>query len=289
MFFGQSLFAKDSGDSIGVRCPGLISSVPITIVRSGDSWQPRELSLNDKGKWQRAPAEKASDRSLQIETARAGDWPTIRRIVIAALPDLPFLKPLRESHVDAGFRKYFAEFWIGPYQELVPEWTFVIRDPASDRVVGYLVGAPDTKKFEANKKLTHNKKLLEDARAGVYGPASESALMREHQDSAQRGLELEGIRNKFAREVWDRVEREYPAHLHMNMDPDFKEGGLGSAVLEEYLQRLRSSGVPGVLLGCSSRAYGFYEKLGFHIVDKVEAGTGGDGKKLYSYILGKKL
>ena len=36
----------------------------------------------------------------------------------------------------------FAELWIGPYQRLVPDWTYVAE--VDGRVVGYLTGCPDT-------------------------------------------------------------------------------------------------------------------------------------------------
>jgi len=39
----------------------------------------------------------------------------------------------------------FAELWIGPYQRLVPEWTYVAE--MDGRMVGYLTGCPDTAAF----------------------------------------------------------------------------------------------------------------------------------------------
>ena len=69
----------------------------------------------------------------------------------------------------------------------------------------------------------------------------------------------------------------FPAHLHINIHPDWQGRGLGSRLMASYLEALRGLGVPGVFLETSSRnskALPFYEKLGFRLMEAHEPQTG---------------
>ncbi len=60
----------------------------------------------------------------------------------------------------------------------------------------------------------------------------------------------------------------YPAHLHVNLLEAARGAGLGRALLEAFLERLRAEGVPGVQLSTTDRnavAVGLYGRLGFEL------------------------
>ncbi|MFH1539313.1 MAG: GNAT family N-acetyltransferase [bacterium] len=58
----------------------------------------------------------------------------------------------------------------------------------------------------------------------------------------------------------------YPAHLHINLLPGYRRGGIGGRLMDIYFRYLRKNGVPGLHLGTSTlhrRGIPFYDKLGF--------------------------
>ncbi len=57
----------------------------------------------------------------------------------------------------------------------------------------------------------------------------------------------------------------YPVHLHMNCHPDFRGQGVGGALIEHLVRKLKEKNTPGVHLVTSPglRNVGFYTKNGF--------------------------
>ncbi len=61
----------------------------------------------------------------------------------------------------------------------------------------------------------------------------------------------------------------YPAHLHVNIDKQFRGYGVGGRLIEAYLEQLYSLGIYGVYLHTTSHneaACHLYEKLGFQLL-----------------------
>ena len=76
--------------------------------------------------------------------------------------------------------------------------------------------------------------------------------------------------------------QDYPAHLHIDLLPHAQGQGWGRRMIETFLERLRTLGVPAVHLGVgrrNTRAIHFYERVGFQ---RVFEGDGwiGYGMKL---------
>lgn len=59
--------------------------------------------------------------------------------------------------------------------------------------------------------------------------------------------------------------RQYPAHLHINVDTDWRNRGIGSLLIEAFCTHARTAGSPGVhvVTGAPSRNVGFYQRSGF--------------------------
>jgi ribosomal protein S18 acetylase RimI-like enzyme len=58
----------------------------------------------------------------------------------------------------------------------------------------------------------------------------------------------------------------WPAHLHIDLLPEARRGGVGAALMRAWLARLQSLGVPGchlVTLHENRTAVAFFERLGF--------------------------
>jgi ribosomal protein S18 acetylase RimI-like enzyme len=63
---------------------------------------------------------------------------------------------------------------------------------------------------------------------------------------------------------------QYPAHLHINIDPLWRSQGFGRRLMEAYLARLQTLDVPGVHLhttNLNAAACSLYERLGFILLD----------------------
>ena len=57
----------------------------------------------------------------------------------------------------------------------------------------------------------------------------------------------------------------FPAHLHINLAPVWRGGGLGGRLIEAFVDQLRGSGVPGlhVVTAADARNVKFYRNRGF--------------------------
>lgn len=65
---------------------------------------------------------------------------------------------------------------------------------------------------------------------------------------------------------------DYPAHLHIALAPQAQGKGAGRALMDTYLEALRSAEVPSVHLSMSASNTGaraFYDRLGFHQIARL--------------------
>lgn len=57
----------------------------------------------------------------------------------------------------------------------------------------------------------------------------------------------------------------YPAHLHINLDPAWRNQGVGARLVDAFAQRAARAGTAGVhvVTGATARNVGFYRRCGF--------------------------
>ncbi len=63
---------------------------------------------------------------------------------------------------------------------------------------------------------------------------------------------------------------EYPAHLHIDIDPSFQRMGLGTALVDALCIILKEKRIKGLMLGVDRsnvKGVAFYEKYGFYKLD----------------------
>ena len=150
----------------------------------------------------------------------------------------------------------FERIWIEPYRLLSPQWSYVAL--ADQRVVGYLTGCPDTLRFARNSFVRCALPLLAQIVFGRYrGDPYGKRFARQ-----TLWLETSAVRS-FPRPIRRRLLRQFPAHLHMNVDADFRRGGIGTRLVERYVEDLRQRRVGGVHLFCGAAPVPFYAGLGF--------------------------
>lgn len=89
--------------------------------------------------------------------------------------------------------------------------------------------------------------------------------------------------------VWRDLTRQFPAHLHVNLAPQYRGSGAGSALVARFVAEAADGGAPGVHVVTSrgARNVRFYERNGF-----TEHGAFGAGARevvLLARKLGRSL
>jgi ribosomal protein S18 acetylase RimI-like enzyme len=151
-----------------------------------------------------------------------------------------------------------GHIYAAPYLALSPELAFVVED--AEGVAGYIVGARDTRAFDA---------LLEDGwwpklRAQYADPTGTDPA---GWSADQRRMWL--IHHPYR--TPEKVVDGFPSHLHINLLPRLQGQGAGKRLMDTLLKALRRQGSPGVHLGtgdANRRARRFYEIYGFQTLPR---------------------
>lgn len=136
------------------------------------------------------------------------------------------------------------------YIEVEPQNCFVAVDE-NDEPVGYIYGAIDYDNYQRDfepyiKKIAsiNNRQYLADAMTEMY----DHAIFR----------------------------MDYPAHLHIDILPDFQSKGIGSKLIEAFCNNIKAQGSNGVMLIVGSDNTGarrFYERNGFILLQDIKTGA----------------
>lgn len=150
-------------------------------------------------------------------------------------------------------RHLLGAIYAAPYGRFAPDLAFVVEDQG--QVAGYIVGAADTRDFEA---LLEDRwwPMLRAAHADPQGVPWAERTPDQH---------LERLFHK-PNAVPHPVAAAYPAHLHINLLPHLQGQGMGQRLIDTHLAALKAAGSPAVHLGVSqanTRAQRFYDIYGF--------------------------
>jgi GNAT superfamily N-acetyltransferase len=157
---------------------------------------------------------------------------------------------------------FFGRLWVEPYKTIFPQWTYVAE--TKNVIVGYLTGCPDTNGFTRVKLSKFSVPLLADVIRGRY------AGNRDVWRFAKQILRLEKTPERiFPRALVVKLWQNYPAHLHMNVEADWRGSGIGTKLAEQFFTDLGAAGIPGVHLYCGAAPLKFYEKQGFKNLAEV--------------------
>jgi GNAT superfamily N-acetyltransferase len=157
----------------------------------------------------------------------------------------------------------FSRIWIEPYEKLLPEWSYAAESGA--RVVGYLTGCPDSRRFYRAKAWRMTLPLLLAIAWGRYRHVAGAGAF------AKQALGLRpGVESYFSRPLRRDLTLGYPAHLHINIDVAHRGRGVGRRLIDSYFADLRDQGVPGVHIFCGAGPVPFYRKQGFQVLESAD-------------------
>lgn len=87
---------------------------------------------------------------------------------------------------------------------------------------------------------------------------------------------------KYSTRLQKKYKEEYPAHLHIDVLPEYQRMGLGHQLVDALCAHLKSKGIRGIMLTASAsnkKGVPFYNKYGFTMLEK-KAGEVAFGIKL---------
>lgn len=148
--------------------------------------------------------------------------------------------PEEAPDVDTG--RFIHYTFCNYYIEKEPENCFVVDD--GGKAVGYIICAENFDKF---------KKVFDEE----YLPLTEQ-FGEDRYEWAYTAYNAQG-----------EFKNDYPAHLHIDILPEYQRMGMGGKLVEALCDHLSEKGVKGVCLTCgprNERAKNFYKKYGFELL-----------------------
>ena len=165
----------------------------------------------------------------------------------------------------------FADALTVYFTDYEPESCFVAE--CENMVIGYLLGAKDVLRME---KISAGKIVLplfvKALRRGVFfHKRNVKFLFR---------MFLSLVKGEFKAPNFS---KDYPATLHINIIKEYRAGGIGSKLINAYLNYLKEQVVKGVHLATmSDKASQFFKKHNFQLLFRGE-------RSYFRYFLGKNI
>lgn len=181
---------------------------------------------------------------VEIRALRPNDLDDLYRICLATAA---------EGAAAYRDRKLVGHVYAAPYAVLSPGSVFVVED--AQGVGGYIVGAPDTRDFEARLEAEWWPGLRE-----LYSDPSDATRAEWSPD------QLMIYRIHHPAHTPEKIVERYPSHLHINLLPRLRGRGFGRRLMEQWLRTVREMGSCGAHLAVGAanlRAIGFYRACGF--------------------------
>jgi ribosomal protein S18 acetylase RimI-like enzyme len=152
------------------------------------------------------------------------------------------------------------DLFAGPYVFLEPRSAFVLDD--GGRAVGYVIGTPDTAAFARAYRERWIPRLADRYPVPPDPPVTPDD-------------EMLALHYYPERLLWPGLPQ-YPAHLHIDLLPDFQGKGHGRALMDTFCTAMTDAGPVGVHVSVvreNIRAFGFYDRLGFTRLEVDDPGA----------------
>lgn len=187
----------------------------------------------------------AGDKMINIRNYKKRDFDAVRFVCLNS-DGAVIKKELQECILHT-----FCDYYI----EREPENCFVLDDDS--KAVGYIICSQDFNTF---------KKIFEEEYLPLNKPLGDRLY-----NWAKKSIVLH-----------DKYKTEYPAHLHIDLLPQYQHKGYGGKMLLTLFEHLKEKNIKGVMLSTQSNnfnAISFYKKFGFTQLDSFD-GDIAFGKKI---------
>jgi len=152
-------------------------------------------------------------------------------------------------------KKLLADFLTLYFTDYEPGSCFVAEE--NDKVIGYLIGAKDT----AILKKVFDFKISWRLFLGIF---TKGVLFKKKNIIFFLHCVMSFFKGEFKSPD---LSKDYPATLHINLNEGSRGLGIGSRLINTYLNYLAQEKIPGVYLATlSERAKPFFFKQGFHLI-----------------------
>ncbi|HUT79831.1 MAG TPA: N-acetyltransferase [Candidatus Bathyarchaeia archaeon] len=194
---------------------------------------------------------------MDVEIRKAKRTDEKELINICYITGDPFLKKIFPQ------RYLFSLFWCSYYVRYETENCFVAVDPENKRVIGYILSTMDTIKQKKDLKIKLKKEikshikylLVNKIRAKIV-----ACYILNQRITKKRRAFLET----------------YPAHLHIDILPEYQRKGLGHKLMNTLEEHFKSEGINGYHLEVSTKnstGINFYEKYGLNLISRNRFNT----------------
>ena len=146
--------------------------------------------------------------------------------------------------------EYVEVMFCRYYLEKEPENCFVAVDE-NDKPIGYTYGSSDYDKYQEN--FSEYLKMVEEIES--------------------RRFLADALTEMYDHAIY---KKDYPAHLHIDILPDYQSKGIGSRLIKAFCDNLREQNVKGVMLIVGTENEGarrFYERNGFTLLQDKPSGA----------------
>ncbi len=192
-----------------------------------------------------------------------------------------------EDLAGAGFfddSRLFFMIFIYYYARYEPQNFFVAVDNGTDRAVGFICGTPDT----AAQKARFQKKVVPRIalRASCY------TIWRHPRTFGNVWGYLRRMRGQAESESEVALQTDYPAHLHIDILPQYQGLGLGTRLMQRFERHMVQQNVGGLHLKTTNhnrKAVPFDKKMGFTIIEETRAASNPILEDLVLLTFAKKL
>ncbi len=154
-------------------------------------------------------------------------------------------------------RNIFLDLFYRYYTDFEPHHAWVAE--ANGNVVGFLTGCTDTLKQQQTTRQVLTPQFFAKFLRGKYHPGPKTWRY-------WKNLRRSTRKKEFAEADLN----VYPAHLHINVDKEWRGCGIGRRLIQVFLDQLTHEKIPGVHLGTTSEneaACKLYQAMGFKLVD----------------------
>lgn len=206
------------------------------------------------------PADRESVRRISCDTADLG-------------------RPIESIFRD---RRVLADLLTSYYTDYTGRSCWVAE--ADGRVIGYLTGCLNTRHFFWVMAVRITPLiLLESLLRGSFFSRQGRHLL----SLAVKSLMMGGFFRRIPL-------NEYPAHLHIDILPEFRRKQIGSQLIEKFFDQCRVSGIPGVHLSTrddNKAGRDFFKSIGFKEMGSYPMAfpSGGASRRGYAVIYAKKI